>query len=266
MIPVRAVGVAAISVVLLAACPDAAASAGTFGTQYSLITPPSSLQVGCQEPCKCAIWSRPTYGSFQLVPAGSDPLYAYYAVENYIASYNNGPGAVSITGSGLLKIGGEVALMQQLTLDLTIEGRPVEHFDSGLVPVRASFPQIDVSCAVHSFYCYDTVLVVDAKPVGTSNVPPPPAPRIGLQAVAPNPFTHAIGITFTIDRAQAVELWIVDLEGRRVRTLAVGSVAGPGAVAWDGLRDDGRGAPAGVYWVIMRWPGASDRRRIVKLD
>ena len=268
MVQLRASILAAIASGLLAATPCSATPAVTSGTLYALNTPRSSLEVGCQDPCACPIVVFPTYGSFELVRTGFDPLYTYYAVQRYIASFNNGPGAVSITGSGEYKIGGEFALMQQLTLDLDIEGQPTEHFDSGLVPVHVAFPQIDISCAVHGFQCYDSVLVVDAKPADPAGVPGPTPPRAGLRAVRPNPFERQTSIAFGLDRPGRVDLMVIDLEGRRVRVLAIGQWVGEGpqAVSWEGRRDDGRVAPAGVYWVLMRWPGGVDRRRIVKLD
>jgi hypothetical protein len=234
---------------------------------YVLSTPPSSLEIGCQGPCACPLLSKPTYGSFQLVKTGFDPLYTYYDVVGYIASYNNGPGAVSITGSGHYRVGGEFALVQQMTLDLDIEGRPTEHFDSGLKPVGAPFPQIDIACAVHGFFCYDTVLVVNAKPVSVTGIPPAPRPARGFEAAWPNPFEHGIRFTYALDHPGPVALLIVDLEGRRVRALPAAPAAdtGPQSASWDGRRDDGRMAPAGVYWVLLRWPGGADQRRIVKL-
>jgi hypothetical protein len=266
MFSVRAFTIASLAARLIIAAPCAAAPADNGGTTYALITPPSSLQVGCQGPCECPIVSFPTYGSFELVRTGSDPLYTYYAVERYIASFNNGPGAVSITGSGQYKIGGEFAIVQQLTLDLDIEGHPTEHFDSGLKPVNVSFPQIDISCAVHGNYCYDSVLVVNARPSDTAGAPAPP--RAGLQAVRPNPFKSGTSIAFNLDHPGLVDLMVIDLEGRRVRVLATGQLVGSGQqiVTWEGRRDDGRMAAAGVYWVLLRWSGGVDRRRIVKLD
>jgi len=268
MFDARRFALALLAAGLFGAAPGTAAPGDTGGaTGYSLITPPSSFQIGCQGPCACPIVSFPTYGSFTLVQTGFDPLYTYYNVERYIASFNNGPGAVSITGSGQYKIGGEVALMQQMTLDLVIEGRPVQHFDSGLKPLGAPFPQIDISLAAHGFACYDTVLVVDAKPIGVVGVPSPPHRPAGLQTVLPNPFQSQTSISLSLDRPGPIDLIVIDLEGRRVRLLAAGqpALAGPQTVAWDGLRDDGRVAAAGVYWVLLRWPDGTDRRRIVKL-
>jgi hypothetical protein len=258
---------AALAATLCSAAPCAAAPADSTGTLYALTTPPSGLEVGCQGPCECPIIAIPTYGSFELVQTGADALYTYYAVHRYIASFNNGPGAVAITGSGQYRVGGDVALMQELTLDLDIQGQPTQHFDSGLVPVRSAFPRIEVSCAVHGFNCFDSVLVVDAKSVDAANTPPAAA-RVGLQAVWPNPFTSRTTIAFTLDRPGTFDLTIVDLAGRRVRALASDRPveSGPQSVIWEGRRDDGRAAPAGVYWAVLRWAGGVDRRRFVKLD
>jgi hypothetical protein len=267
MVPFIAPVISTLGSCFLLAAPCVAAPVDSSGSYYALITPPSALEVGCQGPCACPIVTSPTYGSFLLVKTSRDPLFTYYAVERYIASFNNGPGAIAITGSGQYKIGGEFALTQQMTLDLDVQGQPTQHFDSGLVPVGAPFPQISVSCAVHGFHCFDSVLVVNAKPVGTAGGP---LPRIvaGLEGVSPNPFRSGTRIAFALERPGTVDLTVVDLEGRRVRALTVGQPfgAGPQSVSWDGRRDDGRVAPAGVYWVRLRWPDGADRRRLVKLE
>jgi len=253
---------------LLSSGPSSATPADTSGTLYRLVTPPSALEVGCFGPCECPVQLFPTFGSFELVLTSIDPLFRNYAVRNYIASFNNGPGAVAITGSGRYRIGGEVALMQQMTLDLDIEGRPTEHFDSGLVPVGAPFPDVDVSLSVHGFACLDSVVVVNAKPIGTTDVPPFPAPRFALTSVKPNPFHGGTVIAWTMPRPGTFELTIVDLGGRKVRELAHGAAPSSEdqSVTWDGKRDDGRMAAAGVYWVWLHGPNGSDRRRIVKLE
>ena len=271
MILPKALALAASVASLLGAARSAAAPAAradSVGTSYALVTPPSSLEVGCQGPCDCAIQVTPTYGSFVLTRTGADAVYTYYAVERYIASFNNGPGAVSILGSGQFKISDGVAPAQELTLDLDIEGRPTQHYDSGLVPVQVAFPRIQVSCAAHGFACFDSVVVVNAAPSDPTAVLPPSSPRAGLQAVRPNPFSGRTRISFVLENPGRARLTIVDLEGRLVRELRPGQAVGSDRqdVIWDGRRDDGRVAPAGVYWALLRWTGGIDRRRFVKLD
>ena len=268
MILFRVLAAAALAFSSSAAAPSAAAPADAVSTSYTLVTPPSSFEVGCQGPCECAVASTPTYGSFVLTRTGADAVYTYYAVERYIASFNNGPGAVSILGSGQFRISEGAGAVQQMTLDLDIEGRPTQHYDSGLVPVRAAFPQLQVACAAHGFACFDSVVVVNAAPSEPVVVLPPSSPRAGLQAVRPNPFSGRTRISFALENPGRASLTIVDLEGRLVRRFAVTQAVGSGRqdVTWDGVRGDGRAARAGVYWVLLRWSGGVDRRRFVKLD
>jgi hypothetical protein len=243
------------------------ARGGAETISYSLNVPPSALEVGCFGPCACAVDVNPTYGSFDLVFLGQDPLYRYYSVERYIASFNNGPGAVAITGSGQYRIGGEVAVTQQMTLDLQVWGGPVQHFDSGVVPVGTPFPKLHVECPLHGFACHDSVVVVDAAPVGTTGVPPM-GPALGIELVRPNPFGHSATILVNLDRPATAQVAVYGLDGSRIRRLGPVrlSGSGPETLAWDGRRDDGREAKAGVYWIRMQWPGGGDRRRIVKLN
>ena len=245
----------------------AAAPADSGAVEYGLKVPPSAYQYGCFGPCTCPVIERPTYGSFDLVPQGSDGLYAYYAVERYIASFNNGPGAVAITGSGRYRVGGEVAYTQQLVLDLSIEGRPLQHFDSGMQPVSVTFPRIHIQCAAHGFGCMDTVIVVDAAPVQNTTALLP-GPRVfHIQAIEPNPFDRSARLVIDVARTSPVRVEVFDLRGRRVRQLwhEPAATAGRHSLTWDGNGDDGRSATAGVYWLRMTWPGGSEGRRIAKL-
>jgi hypothetical protein len=252
---------------LLAAGSAFATTPDTSAVSYGLITPPSALESGCQGPCECAVVTQPTYGSLTLAYVRTEAGYAIYDVRGYIASFNNGPGAVSIVGSGQYRISTGLPAQQQMTLDLQVWGQP-EHFDSGLKPVQTPFPRIEIACAVHGFACVDSVLEVDARPLDTAGAPGTPARATGLQAVLPNPFSHGARIVFTLAREGPVDLAVLDVTGRRVCAIASQRAmpAGQAVLAWDGRRDDGAVAPAGTYWVRMRWPGGEDRRRIVKLD
>lgn len=252
---------------LVAATPSVASQPDS-SVLYELSSVGSELQVGCQAPCACPIASLPARGSLVLVSTSADPLYNYYDVERFTATLQAGAGLVSVSGSGHYQVGGEVALVQRMTLDLQIGSLPVQHFDSGLVPVSASGPQLDIACAVHEFFCFDSVLVLKAKPVATSGGPPPPGAAAGLRQVQPNPFQAGASIVFSMDRTAPVDLVITDLAGRRLRVLAEQHefAAGEQRLNWDGRQEDGSRLPAGTYWVRMRWPGGADARRIVKID
>jgi len=136
----KCLATAALVVASFAAAVSRATPSDSSATVCGLALPPGSLEVGRQGPCACAAVPLPDWGSFELAPTGSDPLFTHYDVRRFIASFWNGPGAVSITGTGHYSIGGEVALMQRMPLDLQIEGRPLLHFDSALVPVRRASP------------------------------------------------------------------------------------------------------------------------------
>jgi flagellar hook assembly protein FlgD len=64
----------------------------------------------------------------------------------------------------------------------------------------------------------------------------------------PNPFNPMTEICFTIAETQRTNLRIYDLSGRLVRSLVDGALpAGDHRVVWNGLDDNGRAAPSGVY-------------------
>jgi hypothetical protein len=131
------------------------------------LNPASTFQRGCFAPCLCPVMLSGTpHGTFTLTPTGSDSLFKYYSVQdiNWTVALPGG-GDMSITGSGTYKVGGEVALQQQLQLALVVDGSPVDQFDSGLVPGGGDFPNINIKISIHGQYCYDTVIGVSASPV-----------------------------------------------------------------------------------------------------
>lgn len=101
----------------------------------------------------CPPCGRPTIplrlrGTFDLERIEENPLFARYALQNIdwtTADY--GGGIVRITGTGLLKIGGEVALTQELRLDVTVAmvGTNIaRHFTNELVGVTRPWPNLAV--------------------------------------------------------------------------------------------------------------------------
>lgn len=73
--------------------------------------------------------------------------------------------------------------------------------------------------------------------------------RYADELVYPDPFQERTTIQFELDRSQRVDLWISDLNGRRVRTLIADRPVpqGPYQVVWDGNDDHGATLPSGAY-------------------
>lgn len=118
---------------------------------------------GCVPPCDCPTWMGKARGWFFMSPSGSDPLFQHYAVEE-IRWFVFGVGDFfhRITGRGTYSIGGEVAIMHRLELDLSIDGGEPEHLDSGFVDGGTGFPrQLSISLA-RGTPCWDIEMDVAA--------------------------------------------------------------------------------------------------------
>ncbi len=248
--------------VLLAA--PARAQATSAPIDYAL-TAPSAYSVGCFGACACAVRTSAMDGTFALQQQYVDPLYTHYAVENFRATIHDASGAIAVTGSGTYRVGGEVALTQELQLTLAFPDGSSRAFDSGIVPLRVSVPAISVQAAMHGFACVDSVVEIDAKPL-TAGAPPPEGAPLAVRA-APNPFRHGTEIAFSLPHRATVDVAVVDLQGRGIATLARGRnyAAGPHTLAWDGKDSQGTPVRAGIYMVVVRVPDGSTTLRLVRL-
>jgi hypothetical protein len=131
----------------------------------------SAYAYGCQPPCLCPIkLFDDLTGGFELTFVTSTPnWFDVYRVEDVDWVLVDQKQAIHITGSGQYQIGGPVALTHRLQLDLSFDGGPVRHFDSGLVQGGGTFPELAIDIALNGFYCLDEVFTVAAFPldVGT---------------------------------------------------------------------------------------------------
>ncbi|MBP7934548.1 MAG: hypothetical protein KA354_07845 [Phycisphaerae bacterium] len=133
--------------------------------------PRSTYQEGCFGMCNCVLYpeSRIT-GTFLLTLEDSNPLFQTYAFAEVDWHSFAGTQSRHLTGKGLYRIGGEVALTQQLELDLAINGDGPEHFDSGMVPGGAKFPLIDIQVTIGQLVCFDRPIHVIGAPVVDFNL------------------------------------------------------------------------------------------------
>jgi hypothetical protein len=156
----------------LSAAPASAQTAigATSETIYRL-TPVSTYQDGCFDPCACPVQLRGALiGAFKMTPAPPDPLYRIFKISDlnmFVPDYGTW-----VTGTGTYKVGGEFALTQELSLDLKVGDRDVQHYDSGLTPGGADFPAIDMTVSMNNMVCHDTVFRVAALPVPPVEIQP----------------------------------------------------------------------------------------------
>ena len=163
--PGTATRVALALVVVLAASvlpARAQTSSSIFPIPYVLV-PQSRYEEGCFAPCMCPIFfADGVKGGFSLGFSGFERPFIVYDVQDVewsVAAFGK-----TFSGSGRYLIGWRGYPQQQLQLDLSENGGPPERFDSGLVPVTAPFPLIDVAASLHGFYCYDKGLYIKAAP------------------------------------------------------------------------------------------------------
>lgn len=90
--------------------------------------------------------------------------------------------------------------------------------------------------------------------------------RLGhLGSAFPNPFGTSTRIQFEMPGPGTVELVVLDVAGRHVRTLVSGLVpAGSGQARWDGKDASGRPVASGVYLCRMQSGGRVEMQRLVR--
>jgi hypothetical protein len=256
-------GFAMLAVRVGAAQPDSSEV-----SQYKL-EPTSSFETGCFGPCECPIFTQPLRGTFTLQRVGFDPLFTNYKVSNVQWIVSAATSDLTIRGSGTYRVGGEFAVQQQLSLDLSVGGKDLQHFDSGLVLGGGEFPRIDIDISLHqNSACIDTVIHVEAvDPVVTSAEPSDLSSEFSVR-VAPNPFRGKTDVRLTLDRAGDLDVTIYDVRGRAVRHLMSGTWVSAGArtFSWDGRRDQGSTCAAGIYFLGARIGSEHMTRRIVKVE
>jgi hypothetical protein len=82
----------------------------------------------------------------------------------------------------------------------------------------------------------------------------------------PNPARGSVAISFELPGGGALQLSVLDVTGRKVRSLLRGAVgAGRQQVRWDGRTDRGYRSPAGVYFLQASYNGLTVTKRFLLL-
>ncbi len=102
-----------------------------------------------------------------------------------------------------------------------------------------------------------------AFPTATTDVAAGTPRALALGEIAPNPARTGAIVHWALLRAASVRLTVLDLAGRRVRTLLDGDQpAGQHAVRWDARDESGRAVASGVYFVSLEAEGHAIRARM----
>ncbi len=147
---------------------SSAAQGRYFGLQKT-----STYADGCFAPCMCPVFIRGDMrGRFALNPVGTQDGYDLFEVKNaqWFVALDDGS-TIMIQGSGTYR-SSTIYKLQRLEMDLIVQDRAVEHYDSGLVPIRVPFPDISITISKNKQYCRDTVFGIDAAPIPTDIRPP----------------------------------------------------------------------------------------------
>jgi len=255
---------------VLFAAPTVSAQPSNDPSFYFL-TPSSAFETGCFGPCECPVFTRGLQGTFVLQYLGSDPLYDNYAVRDvrWSVTDTNASAGIAITGSGSYKVGGEFAVQQQMSLDLSINGTALRRFDSGLVLGGGDFPHIAIDISLHqNTACTDTVMHVDAKDPVVGGIATGSGTPTYLSDATPNPFRDQTRIQLHLGSSGPLDVMIYDVQGRAVRHLVSHTQAESGdhPLEWDGRSDQGTMCSSGVYFVGARVGAEIMVERIVKLQ
>jgi nitroreductase len=90
--------------------------------------------------------------------------------------------------------------------------------------------------------------------------------RTALGRSVPNPFNPITTISYTLGESGPIDLAVLDIAGRVVRTLASGRAdAGDHSVVWDGRNDSGKEVASGIYLYRMRAAAFNETRKLVLL-
>ncbi|MBD3162557.1 MAG: glucose dehydrogenase [Candidatus Eisenbacteria bacterium] len=102
-------------------------------------------------------------------------------------------------------------------------------------------------------------------PAGVGDLPIGDAPHLSM--ARPNPSNAAVRLRLTLPHATTAQVAVVDVEGRRIRSLRSGRFgAGTETLVWDGNDATGRRVAAGVYFIRALVDGERLTRRIERID
>ena len=142
----------------------------------------------------------------------------------------------------------------------------VADFATPTSQVRLRFVAADYGVASIVEAGVDDLTLYDGATPLVDLAPTPTPARLALRAPYPNPTRDNVRIALDLPRAGSVSVDVLDLSGRRVRTLHSGTAqAGTLQLSWDGVDAGGHVAPAGLYFVRASGVGETAEARVVRV-
>jgi hypothetical protein len=201
------------------------------------------------------------------------------AVAPDLLAFTLGPGHAEAS-TLTLSAAGEAGSV--LSFSITAVGDPAPDWlaftpPRGEIPAGQSLP-VEIAASAGSLLdgVYDAELIISHNAGAPLVVPirltvdaltslPQQIPaEFSLAPAYPNPFNPSTQIRFSVPQAGHVSLKVYDAVGRHVRTLVDETrSASQYTVTWDGQRDSGAAAAAGVYLYKLEANGSSQARRMV---
>jgi hypothetical protein len=173
---------------------------------------------------------RASMEQMDAVPAPYGDIVALHPNHAFVPSVS----AIAFTGAGLFHdIAGDPDLLDQIP------------FEDVFVPA-ANEPHVTVSPEGATWLRARLLEGVVSAPGA------PPVSRVMLGPAGPNPFEASTRVEFTLPNARAVQLRVVGVDGRTLRTLERGVLgAGLHVRSWDGRDDAGDPVAPGIYVITL---------------
>jgi len=141
----------------------------------------------------------------------------------------------------------------------------LEAFTFTTAPLAAGSHIVEAR-AVHSYGNADTTAAADTIVIVNSPVSITPAEPLGFAKLSagPSPTAGGVVIRFGLREPARARVAVFGADGRRVAALEDRAFAtGPHEIAWDGVLESRKRAPAGVYFVRLETPERSESARVV---